>query len=78
MQQTVHVTVQMATVGLLAEVTKLHVGDIKLRNILRRCLSSEIVIYICSVSSCRQTLQCTCIRMHMDMISHVSTIGMTM
>ena len=38
MQQTVHVIVQMVTVGLLAEVTKLHVGDIKLRNILQSCL----------------------------------------
>ena len=49
MQQTVHVTVQMASVEMTVEVTKLHVGDQKLYNILQSCLSSEIVIYICSL-----------------------------
>ena len=39
MQQPVHVTVQMTTVGLPVEVTKLHVSYLKLLSTLRRCLA---------------------------------------
>ena len=39
MQQLVHVTVQMATVGLPVEVTKLCVSYLKLLSTLRRCLA---------------------------------------
>ena len=76
-QEPVHVTVQMATVGLPVELTKLHVSYLKLHNICCKLPVIRDQIYICSrsVSSCSQTLKCRC--MYIVIISHVSTNGMT-